>query len=281
MHRGFFVWFGGIVVVLGSFLILMAAGWPLGGPDQCTQHPTNQCYCEAYDMNAVQGHTPGVRQHVNTWPNLYAIGTSFLIACFVYYDRVKLAQGGPANSMRSMSLLPDLYIFADQFLGLGSMWFHASLRTPWSAFDALSMFVYAGFLVAYTMHRIWPSPAAMLSIWLGYGMVVFLFTILTAVNLMGSATSPVLIGVLVAAYLVLELWPLRAQCVYDWRWWAGVGCITLATIFWFLSQTGAPMCHPSSPFQPHGLLWHPLAGAMALFLYFYWRDAPDPAPASA
>ena len=42
-------------------------------------------------------------------------------------------------------------------------------------------------------------------------------------------------------------------------------------MFWGLSQTGAPLCDPKGGFQPHGLLWHPLAGVMAVFIYFYWR----------
>jgi hypothetical protein len=54
-------------------------------------------------------------------------------------------------------------------------------------------------------------------------------------------------------------------------WWLAVACIGLATFFWVSSQTGRYMCDPHSKFQPHGLLWHPLAGAMALLLYFYWR----------
>jgi hypothetical protein len=32
------------------------------------------------------------------------------------------------------------------------------------------------------------------------------------------------------------------------------------------------MCDPNAFFQPHGMLWHPLAGAMAVLLYFYWRE---------
>jgi len=50
-----------------------------------------------------------------------------------------------------------------------------------------------------------------------------------------------------------------------------IEAIILATIFWVLSQTGKPLCNRDSLFQPHGMLWHPLAGVMAVLLYFYWR----------
>ena len=55
----------------------------------------------------------------------------------------------------------------------------------------------------------------------------------------------------------------------------------LYAIFWIFSQTGKFMCSPTGP-QPHGLLWHPLAGAMAVFVYFYWRcDTSDDVTAFA
>ena len=56
-------------------------------------------------------------------------------------------------------------------------------------------------------------------------------------------------------------------------WLSGIASILAATFFWWASQTGGFMCNPNSLFQPHGLLWHPLAGVAAIMLYFYWRAA--------
>lgn len=50
-------------------------------------------------------------------------------------------------------------------------------------------------------------------------------------------------------------------------WGVGIGAI----MFCVLSQAGGPMCFPDSFFQPGGLLWHLLAGVMAVLLYFYRR----------
>ncbi|MDH5731638.1 MAG: hypothetical protein OEZ58_21865, partial [Gammaproteobacteria bacterium] len=54
-------------------------------------------------------------------------------------------------------------------------------------------------------------------------------------------------------------------------WFAGVFSILLASFFWWASRTGNFLCDPQSWFQPHGLLWHTLAGMTALCLYFYFR----------
>ena len=84
--RGFVVWGAGIIVVLGLFIVFVAAGWP-GEPDDCIYEEPNTCYCESFDSTAVEQGAPGVRQPVNTWFNLYSLLTSFIVAAFVYFDR--------------------------------------------------------------------------------------------------------------------------------------------------------------------------------------------------
>jgi hypothetical protein len=268
-YRGFVVWDAGIFIIIGAFLFFMMLGWP-GDPDNCVTN--NVCYCEAFDPAKVMAGAPGVRQAVNTWFNLYAIATSFIVALFVYLDRV---DGKTWNVIRSNSLIPDAYIFAVLFLGLGSMWFHASLTNGVSWLDGLSMYLYAAFLVFYTIRRIWHSD---LFFWIAYPATVIGFTILGALWTSEYA-SLILIVTLVAAYLTFEIiaglkqgkmliGTTRARVL----WILGVSSMGLATLFWALSQTGRTLCDPDSFFQPHGILWHPLAGVMAVLLYFYWRE---------
>jgi len=271
-YRGFIVWGAGIVVVLGAFLIFVAAGWP-GKENSCVHAKPNTCYCEAFNLHDAITGAPGVRQPVNTWFNLYSILTSLLVAVFVYLDR---SSGETTNAIRSTdSWLPDLYIFAVLFLGLGSMWFHGSLKDWGGVTDMLSMFVFAAFLVFYTIHRLWDSD---LFFWIGYPLTVLLFTIVGAVW-SWEYNSLILILILVAAYLVFEImiWVRSGQVMQGKPltialWVLAVVAIIAATVFWALSQTGGPLCDPKSAFQPHGLLWHPLAGVMAVLLYFYWRE---------
>jgi hypothetical protein len=281
-YRGFWVWGIGTVAVLLPFLIFVAAGWP-GDVNGCTKattyHPPqpNTCYCEAFDKKAAEGHGGGVRQPVNTWFNLYSILKSFLVALFVYFDR---DAGGGSSPIRTDSLYPDIYIFAVLFLGLGSMWFHGSLKNWGGVTDLLSMFIYAAFLVFYTIRRLW---AADWFFYIFYPITVVLFTVIGALW-QWQFQSLVLILILVAAYLTFEIiiWAQTGKVMQGnlgtiVLWVSAVTCIILATIFWALSQTGGPLCDPKSAFQPHGLLWHPLAGAMAVLLYFYWREDQDAA----
>ena len=276
--QGFIVWGGGILVVLGVFLIFVAAGWP-GDVNSCTHpdHPTadkpNSCYCEQYDPADLAPGTAGVRQPQNTWFNLYAIVTSLIVAIFVFIDRDPSA--ATPNLMRSKtSWIPDAYIFAVLFLGLGSMWFHASLREWGGVLDQMSMFVYAAFLIYYTIYRLWPNDTFF---WVMYPATFIGFTVWAAMWKFEYA-SLILIVILVAAYLVFEIIVnlrdgkfMQGKTYTQVLWCVAVGCILVATLFWSLSQTGGPLCDAKGP-QPHGLIWHPLAGVMAVLLYFFWRD---------
>jgi hypothetical protein len=277
VYRGFIVWGAGILLVLGAFLMFVLVGWP-GKVNNCVDQASNGCYCEAFNLNDAVTGAPGVRQKVNTWFNLYAIGTSFVVALFIFFDRS--GSSSYSNLISSNSLIADLYIFAVLFLGLGSMWFHASIKAWGGVTDQLSMFVFAAFLVFYTILRWWASE---LFFWIGYLATVAVFTFVAAVWTF-KFSSLILILILVAAYAIAEFWISGSKPFSSWKWWSAVGSILAATLFWSLSQTGGPLCDPKSFFQPHGLLWHPLAGVMAVFMYFYWRqdvDTPQAADDSA
>ena len=266
-NRSLIVWGVGIGAVMLPFLGFVAFGWP-GDIDTCVRDM--KCFCEDFAVSSIG--RAGVRQPVNTWFNLYSIFTSGLVALVLYRDR-KSGQAGQ-NVMRSDNFIADFYVFAVLFLGLGSMWMHASLVGWAGNIDGLSMYVYASFLVAYTLRRLVASD---LLFWIVYAILVVGFE-LVSIFWTSSEKSLVLILILVAMYLGLEAGVcIKQRKAFQGRalpillWSLAVASIGLATLFWVLSQTGGPMCSPSSFFQPHGLLWHPLAGAMAVFLYFYWR----------
>jgi hypothetical protein len=159
----------------------------------------NTCFCEAFDPADVLAHARGVRQPVNTWFNLYSIA----------HRRsggpgdVPGPQGRPSgeNVMRSDNFIADLYVFAVLFLGLGSMWFHASIVGWAGNFDGLSMYIYAAFLVFYTLRRL---VAADWVFWVFYPITVVVFLIIHAIW-QWEFKSLILIIILVAAYLALEI----------------------------------------------------------------------------
>jgi hypothetical protein len=254
-------------LLLGALLIFAGVGWPVH-PDSCIGH---NCYCEYFDLADVNSGAPGIRQPVNTLFNLYALITAGIVAFVLSRDR---AEGGTAIVIRSNSLKADGYVFAVLFLGLGSMWFHASLSATVAWLDGLSMYVYAAFLVFYTVDRWLGRRSASqllrdLLFWIGWPLVAVGFTLLGQ----AGVPSPLLIGILVAVYALFEFvfakWiPDRTARIY---WIIGAVSMALAILFWLLSWDGAPLCFAHSWFQAHGLLWHPLAGVMAVFMFFYWR----------
>ncbi len=101
-------------------------------------------------------------------------------------------------------------------------------------------------------------------------MTTILLTIIGALGV----PSFLLILIVVAAYAVLEF--AFAGFIYQTRavifWLLGAFAMENAVLFWALSKTGGPLCDPDSWFQPHGLLWHTLAGVMAVMMYLYWRE---------
>ena len=303
MYRSLWIWGISTIALLGAFLIFVYAGWPgeinsciWGGsapPSDAAQQLTpppphsplaqvtayqqllariktgNSCFCEEFSVpDAVSG-VPGVRQKVNTWFNLYSIGTAFVVALLICFDR----RDHSPKLIGSRGWIPDLYVFAVLFLGLGSMWFHGSIKEWGGIFDTLSMYVFTGFLIFFTVRRFWSSD---IFFWIAYPLTVIGFTILG--ELLTQTThsdkiAVILIVIQVLAYLLVELIASQWKIVkmLTWRWLVALGAIGLATLFWALSQTGKPLCSPTSFWQPHGLLWHPLAGVTALLLFFYWR----------
>ncbi len=277
--RSIMLWALAAVLLLGAFAFFVANGWP-GTPHRCTTTTPNSCYCEAFDTEQLRRGAPGVRQPVNTWSNLYALLSSFVIALCIYSDRRRYASSQAPNLLRSTSFVPELYLFCVLFLGLGSMWFHASLTAWGGILDGASMYTFVSFLVFYSIRRFYPSAVFF---WTGYGLTVLLFTWLHSL-----LPAVVNISILTGAYLVIEvyLW-VRGGRIMQGRtatrvlWILAVSLMLAASFFWWASQTGNFLCDPGSLLQPHGLLWHPLAGIVAVLLYFYWRAANDPPGSSA
>ncbi len=292
-HRPWTVYLGAAALLMLAFVIFAAGtGWP-ASPESCFPAAlrlqlergqplnaaqldvfwaTNECFCEKFDPNLLLNSSTGVRQGVNTWSNLYALITAGVVALFLCLDR---GAGANQNALKSNSLKADLYVFCVLFLGFGSMWFHASMSATVSWFDSFSMFVFASFLVFYTIDR-WlfkrrtDDGIRGWVFWVGYGGTVVVFTVLGKLGV----PSFILIAVLVAAYLVFEFlfagWisGLKARIF----WVTGFVFMGTAILAWAMSQTGGPWCTPESAFQPHGLIWHPFAGVMAVMMYFYWRE---------
>ncbi|KQY92464.1 hypothetical protein ASD21_13770 [Caulobacter sp. Root1455] len=307
--KGFVAWGVCLVVLMVPFLIFVSVGWP-ANPDDCTNivnhvqvvplvdgvpdvdHP-DSCYCEAFDPAQVDTGAAGIRQPVNTLSNLYAIASSLVLVFLIRRDR----ESGVVKNVfyYTESWVPEVWVFAVMFLGLGSMWFHASLSGTVSWFDSMSMYVFAAFLPVYTVRRRFNIGVFF---YCAYAVLVIVFTMVGRILHKVDLISMKLIATLIGVYFLTEIgvkivdmvklggpspWWDRVKAGWEdgWvkrallYWGIGVACFGFATMFQILSQTGGPMCWKDSWFQPHGLLWHTLAGAMAVMVYLYWRELPD------
>jgi hypothetical protein len=283
LARPWLVWGIGTVVLLALFwLFAYGTGWP-PHVDSCVTDMS--CYCEWFDVKALKAAErtgtwwTGVQQPVNTYSNLYAIVTTSYVACRMWRDR---RAGSTTSVIMSNWWMGDVWVFCVLFLGLGSMWFHGSISSWVSWFDGLSMYVFTGFLVFYTLdrgfvrHGVNPDTRTR-AFWIGYPLTVILFTMIGALGV----KSEILIGTLIGAYVLIEVFYARfvffPATGWVWKpfflWIGGLAAFGLAALFRALStRPDDPLCSPHSFFQPHGLLWHTLAGVMALCLYFYWRE---------
>ncbi|HYU96923.1 MAG TPA: hypothetical protein VE989_12250 [Sphingomicrobium sp.] len=292
VYRPWIIYVVGVFVLLGEIIFLAyGTGWP-ATPDTCLTL-NGDCYCEWFDPELARTGAKGIRQPVNTWSNLYALFTAAWVACRMMRDR---KEATPYNVMRSNSPIADAAVFVVLFLGLGSMWFHASMSSAASWMDGFSMYVFAGYLVFYTIDRLLvmrgvSEPTRNLVFWVGWPLNAIIYTDIAGLQV----KSEILIGILVGVYILGELfigllggkkfkdgwigWKDGRAAIY---WWCGLILFGLAILFRWLGGDDGPWCFENGKtwFQPHGLLWHTFSGIMALLLYFYWRreNVPKPQP---
>lgn len=262
----------GVSAILLPFLLFVLLGWP-GEVNSCVTEASadadNTCYCEAFDPGDIG--EPGVRQPFNTWSNLYSLLTGGFLAFIVWWNRTRGAS--TSSRMGRTELFPLVYIGVVVFLGLGSMWFHASLVGWGGVFDNLSMYTFSNFILVYTLTRIVDDSRMF---YLAYPLTVVAFTLLNATGADGFALISAVVSIYVALELYILFWTPEARAdllAFLGFYLPALLAFGLAIFFWVGSQTGGFLCDPDSGFQWHGV-WHMLAGVSALFLYFYWRRAP-------
>ncbi len=289
------LWTGGFALaVLLLFFVFVANGWP-GDMDSCisdndAKKPSvtdNTCYCEPFDIKDVKNHLPGVRQPFNTFSNLYALGTGAFLVFTVWKQRRKREDSNDPevrnptkdkNRFRIGNFYPIFYIQVALFLGLGSMFFHASIVNWGGIFDQMSMYTLVSFLIAYSLVRLRNVDRYF---YICYPLLVFLFFVLALLHV--SSVIIILLALL-GPYAVLEFiiffqdWVFNKNTkvsfwVYSRYWIIGFTTFMIAIVIRGASDTGGPLCIScSSAFQYHGV-WHWLSGITALMLYFHWKKA--------
>jgi hypothetical protein len=288
--REILITLGFFVLIMVPFLCFVAVGWP-GHWDRCLDNDTvkpslkgNTCYCEPFQLKDVVHNEPGVRQPFNTWSNLYVLATIPILVYFVWRQRRDREESRrpvtDSNRFRIFNFYPIFYIQVAAFLGLGSMWFHASIVGWGGMFDQMSMYTLIDFILCYSLLRWLNNPLWFL---IGYPVGFVIFFIIALISVM-VVDIPSVIVIVIAMILYgpieIYLWwrddnRKSVNFLGYWIYWLiGLSAFILAVVLRGRSDTGGSLCIDCAHvFQYHGL-WHVLCGIMAVMLYFHWKNAP-------
>ncbi|MBX7227221.1 MAG: ceramidase [Chitinophagales bacterium] len=222
---------------------------------------TADVFCEAT-------HKGLIKQPVNTWSNL-AFMLAGLSAAWQIFKGKYAANVNPIT--RSIFYSTFICVFM-VLLCPGSMAMHATMTTVGGFFDMLSMYLIASFMMAYAIKRLFSLGIPLFLGTFGSAMVLcliahFLNLPLPFVHFSGNG--------------IFALFVLLASCMEGWLVFIRKGnyekkygllaivSILSALTIWNLSQTGAPLCDPSSLVQGHGI-WHILDATALFFLFRFY-----------
>ncbi len=233
-----------------------------------TGDPEKITFCEGYE-------TGWVKQPIGVWSDLAFIAAGLAIALILGTRPVP----APNPMADPVSLIPLGYALALIFMGPGSMLFHASLKNWAGWFDNLSIILWAGFGLSYTVTRLLGAwfGAPLELVWLIFGAIAVIVGVLTALNRLSPRNSQLIVAGL---WFVVELLLMVAA-------WLGFTPGFQRSTGWFIAvlvafiiafacwlPSGAVWriwCNPTSPFQGHGF-WHLFAAIGGLLVYCYFAS---------
>lgn len=250
------LWLGliGTGVALAIFFVFVARGWP-GEVDDCVAR--DDCHCERI--------RPGrIKQPSNTWSNLASVLVGLLI--LFHAGGTRAVSGNP---METEPFYPITYGLLVIGLGLGSMFFHASMKKWGSIVDNLAMYWFLSFVVLYDLYRVLETSN------LGMFILIFLFVNVTlaAVRIPSEGSEryvfPILFLWLIIIEVLIPTGTFGDIGLHRQFWpWLGleVGTFVVAFGIWLLSGSKKPLCKPDSWIQGHAV-WQILGALAAGFLY--------------
>jgi len=237
-----------LTAVLSLTLLTLAVRFGWLGPDV----DRGADFCEAAAGR--------IRQPVNTLSNLGFVVAGLAVA------REAWRLPGIATAYACLVVL----------LGPASMAMHATESSLGGLLDLLSMYLVAGFAVAYAAMRVARR---------GRGFMAVVFAACVAGCLVVEAVGgevPVVMhagnlafGALLLTALVLERrLLLRGQERLDRRWiLAAAGSLLVAFAVWSTAKDGSSLCWPGSVYQGHGV-WHLLCAVSAYCLFRFYASGP-------
>lgn len=253
------VWGVFALIALASVAFSLAdvswAGWR---PATCMP---DDCFCEAI--------RPGsIAQPVNTYSNLAFVLVGLLILG---------APAGPAernaNLMLSQPAYPIVFGASTVVIGLGSLFYHASLSFAGQWFDVMGMYLLATFMALYALGRIRPMQGSRFAL-----TYVAVNAALGALLIVAPEARRLIFTGLIFAVIGLEAWIAlyrRPRMRYAW-FAAALSSFAAAYAIWVLDNLRV-LCAPESALQGHAV-WHLLGALAAGLIYAYYRSEQTAAP---
>ena len=225
------------------------AGWR---PATCMP---SDCFCEA-----IRGGL--VAQPINTYSNLAFVLVGFWIAGSAGHARER-----DMNPMLHQRAYPLTFGVATVIIGLGSLFYHASLAFVGQWFDVMGMYLLGSFLVLYNIARLRPVRGDVFVLtYAGANIALGILLVVTP-----EIRRQLFTG-LVVATLVLEvfIWRMRRPRIRYSYLLSAVACFAIGYVIWILDNARL-FCAPEGLLQGHAL-WHVLSAAAAGLMYLYYRS---------
>ncbi|HSK19541.1 MAG TPA: ceramidase domain-containing protein [Longimicrobiales bacterium] len=235
--------------------------WKRWQPATCMP---DHCFCEAVRAGPI-------RQPANTASSLVFLPVAAALFATAATRRRQRPRNGSAGPLLALPVYAAIFAGATLVIGIGSMFYHASLTFRAQTTDVLGMYLIGSFLVLHNAARVWTireRTAAALYL-IGNGALLWM---LVAV----PEARRYVFGVLVLSAIVLEH---AARSRGDIRSRPGYfrGALAMFLLgfgIWTLDITHT-VCRPESLLQGHAA-WHVASAASLFFIFMYYLS--DAAP---
>jgi hypothetical protein len=273
------------LLILAFFIVGAALDWIKDAPMDpdykpgLAKKPPVFIFCEGYTKTWIQ-------QPISTWTDLAFVLSGLGLMLIASLRSGPSSDGNPADPpiLRTGSWIPFLYSAVVVYMGPGSMYFHASLKS-WAGWcDAFSISNWAAFGLGYTTWRLchthprvgdncWP----LLVVWLG---VAIPAGILSAVTGDGRTVLMICVALWVLMELVLMsmvgvAW-IRKQPdplqIHRNGWWLLACTLAFLAAFGCWIPSGGVTriwCNPDAASQGHGF-WHIFAASGTFIVFGLW-----------
>ncbi len=264
---GMLVFLAGLVL----FFVLAALDWP-GPPALCIAQDT--CLCETFDYSSL------FRQPINTWTNLFIVLPGLVILLQIGKVRPTTDPRELDNDLLRPSAISLTWGFVPIIIGLGSMFYHASI-TFWGNFlDVFSMNLLISFLICFdfTRYFVWSTKQFLSTFIAMNGVLACLILVFPEVN---EVIFTILVFVVVLFDVGILIKTRKKKTMKNgnekgqqwfsrnWRVFAlGISIWVLITFVWLESNTGGPLCNPNSFFTGH-TAWH-FGDGLCIYIFFLY-----------